>query len=66
MNKRTLRRLISVLAVLALGLSLLTGCGTKSPEQVQEQEDARPFRCICGAIACTKAMLPMSKRSCRT
>ena len=39
MNKRTLRRLISVLAVLALGLSLLTGCGTKSPEQVQEQED---------------------------
>ena len=40
-NKRTLRRLISVLAVLALGLSLLTGCGTKSPEQVQEQEDAQ-------------------------
>ena len=48
MNKRTLRRLISVLAVLALGLSLLTGCGTKSPEQVQEQEDAQTiqvYRC---------------------
>lgn len=44
MNKRTLRRLISVLAVLALGLSLLTGCGTKSPEQVQEQEDAQTIQ----------------------
>ena len=43
-NKRTLRRLISVLAVLALGLSLLTGCGTKSPEQVQEQEDAQTIK----------------------
>ena len=44
MNKRTLRRLISVLAVLALGLSLLTGCGTKSLEQVQEQEDAQTIQ----------------------
>ena len=44
MNKRRLRRLISVLAVLALGLSLLTGCGTKSPEQVQEQEDAQTIQ----------------------
>ena len=44
MNKRTLRRLISVLAVLALGLSLLTGCGAKSPEQVQEQEDAQTIQ----------------------
>ena len=44
MNKRTLRRLISVLAVLALELSLLTGCGTKSPEQVQEQEDAQTIQ----------------------
>ena len=43
-NKRTLRRLISVLAVLALGLSLLTGCGTKSAEQVQEQEDAQTIK----------------------
>ena len=43
-NKRTLRRLISVLAVLALGLSLLTSCGTKSPEQVQEQEDAQTIQ----------------------
>ena len=44
MNQKTLRRLISVLAVLALGLSLLTGCGTKSAEQVQEQEDARTIQ----------------------
>ena len=44
MNKRTRRRLISVLAVLALGLSLLTGCGTKSPGQVQEQEDAQTIQ----------------------
>ena len=44
MNQKTLRRLISVLAVLALGLSLLTGCGTKSAEQVQEQEDAQTIQ----------------------
>ncbi len=44
MNKRTLRRLISVLAVLALGLSLLTGCGTKSPEEVEKQEDAQTIQ----------------------
>ena len=44
MNKRTLHRLVSVLAVLALGLSLLTGCGTKSAEQVQEQEDAQTIQ----------------------
>ena len=43
-NKRTLRRLISVLAVLALGLSLLTGCGTKSPEEVEKQEDAQTIQ----------------------
>ena len=43
-NKRTLNRLISVLAVLALGLSLLTGCGTKSPEEVEKQEDARTIQ----------------------
>ena len=44
MNKRTLRRLISVLAVLALGLSLLTGCGTKSPEEVEKQEGAQTIQ----------------------
>ena len=44
MNKRTLRRLISVLAALVMGLSLLTGCGTKSAEQVQKQEDAQTIQ----------------------
>ena len=44
MNKRTLHRMFSVLAALAMGLSLLTGCGTKSAEQVQEQEDAQTIQ----------------------
>ena len=44
MHKKTLHRLISVLAVLALGLSLLTGCGTKSPEEVEKLEDARTIQ----------------------
>ena len=44
MNKRTLHRVFSVLATLAMGLSLLTGCGTKSAEQVQEQEDAQTIQ----------------------
>ena len=44
MHKRTLRRLISVLAALAMGLFLLTGCGAKNAEQVQEQEDAQTIQ----------------------
>jgi len=44
MNKRTLCRLISVLAALVMALSLLTGCGTKSTEQAQEQEDAQTIQ----------------------
>ena len=44
MNKRTLCRLISVLAALVMALSLLTGCGTKSIEQAQEQEDAQTIQ----------------------
>ena len=44
MNKRTLHGLISALAALVIGLSVLTGCGTKSPEQVQEQEDAQTIQ----------------------
>ena len=44
MNKRTLCRLISVLATLVMALSLLTGCGTKSTEQAQEQEDAQTIQ----------------------
>ena len=44
MNKRTLHRLISAFAALVIGLSVLTGCGTKSAEQVQEQEDAQTIQ----------------------
>ena len=43
-NKKTLHRLISALLALVVGLSLLTGCGTKSPEQVQEQENAQTIQ----------------------
>ena len=44
MNKRTLHRLVSVLAALVMVVSLLTGCGTKSPEEVEKQEDARTIQ----------------------
>ena len=44
MNKRTLRRLVSLLAALAMGLFLLTGCSAKTAEQVQEQEDAQTIQ----------------------
>ena len=44
MNKRTLCRLISVLAALVMALSLLTGCSTKRTEQAQEQEDAQTIQ----------------------
>ena len=44
MNKKTMLRLFSTLAALVMGLSLLTGCGTKSAEQVREQEDAQTIQ----------------------
>ena len=43
-NKRTLHRLVSALLALVAGISLLTGCGTKSPEQVEKQEDAQTIQ----------------------
>ena len=43
-NKRTRHRLISALLALVVGLSLLTGCGAKSPEQVEKQEDAQTIQ----------------------
>ena len=42
--KRTMHRIISVLAALVMGLSLLTGCGTKSAEQLQQQENAQTIQ----------------------
>ena len=44
MKTKTLRRLVSVLAALVMAVSLLTGCGTKNAEQVQEQEDAQTIQ----------------------
>ena len=44
MNAKTLRRLVSVLAALVMAVSLLAGCGTKTAEQVQEQEDAQTIQ----------------------
>ena len=44
MHKKTLRRLVSLLAALVMGLSLLTGCGTKTAEEVEKQEDARTIQ----------------------
>ena len=44
MDKRTLHRVFSVLMALVMAVSLLTGCGTKSAEQVQKQEDAQTIQ----------------------
>ena len=44
MKTKTLRRLVSVLAALVMAVSLLAGCGTKTAEQVQEQEDAQTIQ----------------------
>ena len=44
MKAKALRRLVSVLAALVMAVSLLAGCGTKTAEQVQEQEDAQTIQ----------------------
>ncbi len=44
MNKKTLHRLISAFAALVMAVSLLTGCGTKSAEQLEKQEDAQTIQ----------------------
>ena len=44
MNKRTRHRLVSALLALVVGLSLLTGCGAKSPKEVEKQEDAQTIQ----------------------
>ena len=43
-NKRTLHRLISVLLALVMTVCLLTGCGAKSAEEVEKQEDAQTIQ----------------------
>ena len=44
MKAKTLRRLVSVFAALVMAVSLLAGCGTKTAEQVQQQEDAQTIQ----------------------
>lgn len=44
MNKRTFHRLVSAFAALVIGLSVLTGCGTKTAENVEKQEDAQTIQ----------------------
>ena len=44
MNQRTMYRLFSLLAVLVMGVSLLTGCSGKDAEQTQEQEDSQTIQ----------------------
>ena len=44
MKAKALRRLVSVLAALVMAVSLLAGCGVKTAEQVQEQEDAQTIQ----------------------
>ena len=44
MNQRTMHRLFSLLAVLVMGISLLTGCSGKDAERTQEQEDAQTIQ----------------------
>ena len=44
MSKRTMHRLVSVIAALVMAVSLLTGCGAKSPEEVEKQEDAQTIQ----------------------
>ena len=44
MDKRTLHRLFSVLMALVMAVSLLTGCGTKTAENVEKQEDAQTIQ----------------------
>ena len=44
MNKRTWHSLLSAFAALVIGLSVLTGCGTKTAENVEKQEDAQTIQ----------------------
>ena len=44
MKAKTLRRLVSVLAALVMAVSLLAGCGTKTAENVEKQEDAQTIQ----------------------
>ena len=44
MKKNTLRSLFALLTALVMAVSLLTGCGTKTAENVEKQEDAQTIQ----------------------
>ena len=44
MEKKRLHRVFALLAAMALGASLLSGCAGKSTESVQAQEDAETIQ----------------------
>ena len=58
MKAKTLRRLVSVLAALVMAVSLLAGCGTKTAEQVQEQEDAQTIQVYLWSTSLYEAYAP--------
>ena len=58
MKKRTVRRLISVLLALVMGLTLLTGCSTNSAEAIQEQEDAQTIQVYLWTTALYETYAP--------
>ena len=58
MKAKTLRRLVSVLAALMMAVSLLAGCGTKTAEQVQQQEDAQTIQVYLWSTSLYEAYAP--------
>ena len=44
MEKKRLHKVFALIAVMALGVSLLSGCAGKSTEALQEQEDAETIQ----------------------
>ena len=58
MKAKTLRRLVSVLAALVMAVSLLAGCGTKTAEQVQQQEDAQTIQVYLWSTSLYEAYAP--------
>ena len=58
MKAKTLRRLVSVLAALVMAVSLLAGCGTKTAEQVQEQEDAQTIQVYLWSTSLSETYAP--------
>ena len=65
MKKKRLYKIFPLLAAMALGLSLLTGCAGKSTEAVQAQEDAETIQVYLWTNSLYESTPPMCNRSCR-